>query len=81
MKSTPLGRVEIATDELRRAIAGKKIALMMNTSALDNQCRLLIDVIVEEKWATVEFFFGMEHGVRGNLYAADGKLPSVDERT
>lgn len=81
MKSTPLARVEIATDELRRAIQGKKIALMMNTSAIDNNGRLLIDVIVEEKWANVAFFFGMEHGVRGNLYAADGKLPKLDERT
>lgn len=81
MRKSAFGTVNIAANDLRRAISGKKIALMMNTSALDNGGRLLLDVIVEEKWATVEFFFGMEHGVRGNLYAADEKLPSVDERT
>lgn len=81
MKESVFGTVNIALEELRRTIAGKKIALMMNTSALDNSGRLLIDVIAEEKTATVEFFLGMEHGVRGNLYAADGKLPSMDERT
>ncbi len=81
MKKSVLGKVNIPTDELRRAISGKKIALMMNTSATDRSGKLLLDVIAEEKWATVEFFFGMEHGVRGNLYACDGKLPAVDERT
>mgnify|MGYP003305567597 CR=1 FL=1 len=29
----------------------------------------------------VEFFFGMEHGVRGDLYAGDGKLSDVDVKT
>lgn len=81
MKSPTFGTVHIATDELRKAITGKKIALMMNTSALDSNDRLLIDVIAEEKWATVEYFFGMEHGVRGNLYAAAENLPTIDERT
>ena len=81
MKKSAFGTVNIATNDLCRAIAGKRIALMMNTSALDNRAKLLIDVIVEEKWAQVEFFFGMEHGVRGNLYAGKGNLPEVDERT
>ena len=71
----------VATNELRRAIAGKRIALMMNTSAIDHSGRLLIDLITEEKWADVACFFGMEHGVRGNLYAANEELPKVDERT
>lgn len=81
MKNPYTKAVDLATDELRRAISGKKIALMMNTSAITRDGKLLLDLIVEEKWASVEFFFGMEHGVRGNLYAADGKLPGVDERT
>ena len=81
MKKWNSGAVTLATDELREKIAGKKIALMMNTTALDNDGRLLIDVISTEKWAEVAFFFGMEHGVRGNLYAGDGKLPDIDEKT
>ena len=75
------GAVTLACDELREHIAGKKVALMMNTSAIDNEGRLLIDVIVKEKWAEVAFFFGMEHGVRGNLYAGNGDKTDIDEST
>ena len=81
MKKWNGGAVTLATDELREKIRGKKIALMMNTTAIDNDGRLLIDVIVEEKWAEVPFFFGMEHGVRGDLYAGDGKLSDIDAKT
>ena len=81
MKSWTGGAVKLACDELKEKIAGKKIALMMNSTALDNEGHLLIDVIINEKWADVEFFFGMEHGVRGNLYGGDGKLSDVDFKT
>ena len=73
--------VTLACDELREYVKGKRIALMMNTTALDNEGRLLIDRIAEEQWASVAFFLGMEHGVRGNLYAGDSRLCACDERT
>ena len=75
------GAVRIATDELREYIGGKRIALMMNSSALDSEGRTLIDRIAEEKWADIAFLFGMEHGVRGNLYGGDGRLDACDART
>ena len=75
------GAVTLATDELRAKIAGKKIALMMNTTAIDNEGRLLLDVIIKEKWAEVAFFFGMEHGVRGDLFGGDSKIGEVDAKT
>lgn len=81
MKQWRKGAVILACDELRESIAGRRIALMMNTSAIDNEGRLLIDVIVKEKWAEVAFFLGMEHGVRGNLYASNGDSTDVDEVT
>lgn len=81
MKQWKQGKVTLACDELREHIRGRKIALMMNTTAIDNEGRLLIDVIVKEKWADVEFFFGMEHGVRGDMYAGDGKLSDKDAKT
>ena len=59
MKQWKKGTVTLACEELKEHIAGKRIALMMNTSAIDNEGRLLIDVIVKEKWAEVAFFFGM----------------------
>lgn len=81
MKQWKKGKVTLACDELRERIKGKKIALMMNTTAIDNEGRPIIDVIINENWADVEFFFGMEHGVRGDLYAGDGKLSDVDAKT
>lgn len=81
MKQWKQGAVTLACDELRERIAGKRVALMMNTSAIDNEGRLLLDVIVQEKWAEVAFFFGMEHGVRGNLYAGNGDNTDVDAAT
>ena len=81
MKRWKPGAVTLACDELKTHIAGKKVALMMNTSAIDNEGRLLLDVIVKEKWAEVPFFFGMEHGVRGNIYAGSGDDTDIDEVT
>ena len=51
MKYWQGGPVRLATDELRKAVSGKKIALMMNTSAIDNESRLLVDTMASEKWA------------------------------
>ncbi|MBQ8003773.1 MAG: DUF1343 domain-containing protein [Oscillospiraceae bacterium] len=75
------GAVTLACDELYERIKGKKIALMMNTTAIDNEGNLLIDVIVEKNICEVSFFFGMEHGVRGDLYAGKGTLDPVDAKT
>lgn len=75
------GCVRLACEALKARVKGKRIALMMNTTALDNEGRLLIDRIVDEKWADVAFLLGMEHGVRGNLFAGDGKLEMTDSRT
>jgi len=75
------GAVTLACDELYARIRGKKIALMMNTTAIDNEGRLLIDAIAEDTETTVAFFFGMEHGVRGNLYAGKANFDPVDVKT
>ncbi len=75
------GAVTLACNELREHVKGRRIALMMNTTALDNEGRLLIDRIAKEKWATVAFLLGMEHGVRGNLFAGDNQLSTCDPRT
>lgn len=81
MQKWKRGAVMLACDELREKIAGKKVALMMNNAALDNDGRPLIDVIVEENWADVEFFFGMEHGVRGDLQAGNSDKGGKDIKT
>ena len=47
MKRWTGGRVKLAHDSLREAIRGKRIAMMINSSAIHNDGRFLMDVIVE----------------------------------
>ena len=61
------GPVVLAEESLKRAIRGKRIAMMVNSSAIHNDGRFLMDIIVEEKWADVAFFLGIEHGIRNDL--------------
>ena len=81
MKRWKGGAVKLADEALKDAIRGKRVALMMNGTSVHNDGRLLLDVIVEEKWAEVAFFFGMEHGVRCNYAAGEKDEVRVDEKT
>ena len=75
------GRVRIGMKGLLEAVKGKKIALMMNHSALDDHAESLIDVLHRDKDCEIAFLFGMEHGVRGDSYAGDADILQKDERT
>ncbi|MDD6876631.1 MAG: DUF1343 domain-containing protein [Clostridiaceae bacterium] len=73
--------VKLGCDELRDALKGKKLALMMNHSSLDNEGRNLIDTIATDWGCDVRMLFGMEHGVRGNMSKGFDELAGKDERT
>ena len=76
------GRVRLASESLREAVRGKRIGLMVNGSAIHNDGRLLMDVIIEEKWAAeVVYFLGVEHGVRNELDGGRQELGAVDPKT
>ncbi len=81
MKNWPTGKVILPIEKLHDHIRGKKIALMMNATARDNEGAALIDVIPAYDDVEVSFFIGMEHGVRGDLYAGDPGLQMVDQKT
>lgn len=81
MQNWPKGKVTLPIEKLHAHLKGKKIAMMMNATARDNEGRALIDVIAEYPDVEVAFFFGMEHGVRGDLYAGDPGLQAVDKKT
>lgn len=59
--------VGLGLDSLRRAVRGRKLALMMNQSALTPAGANLIDVMHSDWHAEIAFLLGMEHGVRGEL--------------
>ncbi len=73
--------VKLGLEKLRREIGEKKIALMMNHSAIDDKGKNLIDVIVSDWKCDVRFIFAMEHGVRGNMTTGFRELEGVDEKT
>lgn len=77
------GRVTLGTDALREAVRGKKLALMMNHTALANDGRNLIDVMYSDWGCDVAFLFGMEHGIRGNTSVGHEEidLDVLDEKT
>ena len=75
------GKVRIGVDALRRAVRGKRIALMMNHSALDERAENLIDVLHRDGACEIAFLFGMEHGVRGDSYAGEEDILQKDPRT
>jgi len=81
MKYWKSGRVRLAEDALFEAIKGRKIAMMVNGTAVHNDGRMLMDIIALEKRADVEFFLGMEHGVRCNFIAGKKDEVGIDEKT
>ena len=75
------GKVLLAEDSLRAAVRGKRIAMMVNGTAIHNDGRLLLDVIADEKWCEISFILGMEHGVRCTFSAGEKDSSDVDEKT
>ena len=81
MTAWPKGKVSIATDALCKYIKGKKVALMMNVSSTDNDGGFVMDNIIKDGGAKVEFFISMEHGVRGNFQGCYSDSADVDAKT
>ena len=75
------GKVRIDLHSLLKAVKGKRIALMMNHTALDDRAENLIDVLFRDADCKIAFLFGMEHGVRGESYAGDTEILQKDNRT
>lgn len=59
--------VKLGLVNLKEAVKGKKIALMMNNTALTDTGKSLIDVMHFDWQSDIQFLLGMEHGVRGEL--------------
>lgn len=81
MVKWPKGKVTIGDEKLYDYIKGKKVALMMNTTAVDNNGKFIMDTIFEEKIADIAFFFSMEHGVRGNFQPGHTDTTDYDIKT
>ena len=74
-------KVHLAEEKLFAAVRGKRIGLMMNSTAIHNDYRLLIDIMHEAGECEIAFVFGMEHGVRCNHSAGERDTVLCDEKT
>ena len=81
MEHSYIPKVRLAEEKLEAAVRGKKIALMVNATAVHNDGRFLIDIIAGYKECEVMFILGMEHGVRCALSAGERDKESVDIKT
>lgn len=81
MNSSYVPKVRLAEESLEACVSGKKIALMVNATAVHNDGRLLIDIIAGYKRTEVSFILGMEHGVRCGFSAGERDKESIDTKT
>ena len=81
MAENTCGKVGLARDELLEAVRGKRIALMVNSTAVYNDGKYLIDILHEEGECQIAFVFGMEHGVRCTHQAGERDTVLCDEKT
>jgi len=51
----------------KRLLAGKKIGIMANPSAIDSDLRFIVDLFVQENSWKVVALFGPEHGLRAEM--------------
>ena len=81
MNRSYIPKVILAEESLEACVRGKKIALMVNATAVHNDGRLLIDIIAGCKETEISFILGMEHGVRCGFSAGERDTESIDQRT
>lgn len=74
-------RVEFPEDSLLASVKGKRVGLMVNGTAINNDGKMLIDVLYESGVCEIAFILGMEHGVRCEYAAGEHDSEGVDKKT
>jgi len=73
--------LEVLLTEQKALIAGKRVGLITNHSAVDRQMRSAIDLLAAAPGVKLVALFGPEHGVRGAAQAGESVEASTDPRT
>jgi len=68
-------------ERLHAEVGHKKIALMMNSSVVDERARCLLDILHDDWCLDISYLFGMEHGVRGEQLAGVQVKSATDPGT
>ena len=81
MNCSYIPKVRLAEESLEECVRGKRIALMVNATAVHNDGRFLIDIIAGYKDTEISFILGMEHGVRCGFMGGERDTESIDTKT
>lgn len=73
--------LEVLLTEQKALIAGKRVGLITNHSAVDRQMRSAIDLLAGTPGVKLAALFGPEHGVRGAVQAGDSVENGTDSKT
>lgn len=73
--------VEVLLDDSLHLVAGRRVGLVTNHTAIDRQGRSAIDLLAENASLELVALFSPEHGIRGDAGAGDLIASGVDERT
>ncbi len=73
--------LEVLLKQQKALIAGKRVGLITNHSAVDRQMRSAIDLLAGAPGIKLAALFAPEHGVRGAAQAGDSIETSVDTKT
>src|SRR5262249_39316129 len=64
-----------------KALAGKRLGLLVNPTAVDTRVRHIVDLLHAAKDANLVCLFGPEHGVRGDAQDMDAVTEAKDSIT
>lgn len=73
--------LDVLFERQKKLLAGKRIAIAANPSAIRSDFRFIVDLFLQEKSWKVVSLFGPEHGIRGEMQAQELSSSFHDPRT
>jgi uncharacterized protein YbbC (DUF1343 family) len=73
--------IEVFLSDIPQRLRGKRVALLMNNSAIDRNRNLDIDLIAQNKDLKLVALFAAEHGIRGDAMNGVRIQDEVDQKT
>ena len=81
LQAQVLTGIDVLQKEGFPQLVGKRVGLVTNPSGVDRNVRSTIDILHEAPLVNLVALYGPEHGVRGDVYAADHVSDSIDPTT
>lgn len=73
--------VDVLLEKHLDSLKGKRVGLITNPSGVNRQLVSTIDILASQTTFKLVALFGLEHGIRGDLFAGQSVTTYIDERT